>query len=351
MDVGVVEEPYEINKDLIALQRLIAPEIGELLEMRYKILATIVNEAPIGRRNLAQALDMSERQIRNEIEFLQNQKLLGVERQGVIVSELGKRTIDDLQKILYDYNEIEELEKTLQKALKLKKVFVCPGDVKQDARVMQYMGSAGARYLLSVLQDGDTVALTGGASTGSLVDQMKEATYPNVTVIPARGGIGKTHFVQANNLVAKMGLKLKSNYELLHLPDNLDNRLLEELKDYPEIKHVFDQMKVIDFFIFGIGRAEVLAKRRNLKIEEQETITNQGAVAEAFGHYFNLQGKLVSKPNSISIGLEDYYNIPTNIAIAGGAHKADAIISVSRIKENLVLITDESAANAIIRQL
>ena len=39
------------------------------------------------------------------------------------------------------------------------------------------------------------------------------------------------------------------------------------------------------------------------------------------------------------------------IAISGGESKADAIIGVSRVKPNMVLITDESAAKEIIRKL
>lgn len=49
------------------------------------------------------------------------------------------------------------------------------------------------------------------------------------------------------------------------LPDNIDQRLLEALKDYPEIKRVFNKMDNIDIFIFGLGRADVLADWRNLQ--------------------------------------------------------------------------------------
>ncbi|MEF9918253.1 MAG: sugar-binding domain-containing protein [Eubacterium sp.] len=344
-------ENIKISKELVDLQRLVVPEIGSMIEMRYNILSTIKSEEPIGRRNLAFVLDMSERQVRNEIDFLQNQKLLQVERQGVVLSELGHKIIVQLKGMLYTYNGLEQLERELEEKLHLKKVIVSPGDMDMNYQVLKFMGRSGAKYILSIMKYKDILALTGGASTATISEQMREAFYPDVYVIPARGGIGKSHSTQANNVVAEMGLKLHANYELLHLPDNIDSRLLEALKDYPEIKRVFNKMDDIDIFVFGIGRADVLADWRNLKENEKQSILKKGAVSEAFGHYFDIDGKVVSPSSTIGISIENYKRIPHVIAIAGGALKADAIIGVSRVKENMVLITDESAAKEIIRKL
>lgn len=346
-----MEEKIQVSKQLVDLQRLIVPEIGSLIELRYNILSTIKSEEPIGRRNLAYVLDMSERQIRNEIEFLQNQKLINVDRQGVVLTELGQNIIVKLKSMLYAYNGLEQLENKLQDILHLKKAIVCPGDIDLNYQVLNFMGHSAAQYILSVLKYKDVLALTGGASTAAVASQMKESSYPDVYVIPARGGIGKSHSTQANNVVAEMGLKLHANYELLHLPDNIDNRLLDALKNYPEIKRVFDKMEHIDIFLFGIGRADVLADWRNLPFAEKQKILDQGAVAEAFGHYFDINGNVVSPSSTIGVSIENYKKISQTIAIAGGASKAEAIIGVSRVKSNMVLITDESAAKEIIQKI
>jgi len=340
-----------ISEELVSLQRLIVPEIVPLIEMRYNILSTIKSEGPIGRRNLAFVLDMSERQVRNEIDFLQKQKLICVERQGVVLTDEGIQVIVELKQMLYTYNGLEQLERQLEEQLNLKRAIVSPGDVNLNYQVLKFMGNSAAQYILSMLKYKDVLALTGGESTATVAEQMQEAFYPDVYVIPARGGIGKSHSTQANNIVAEMGLKLHSNYELLHLPDNIDSRLLEALKDYPEIKRVFNKMEDIDIFVFGIGQAEVLADWRFMSENEKKKILAEGAIGEAFGHYFNIEGKAISPSSTIGIDLENYDRIPNRIAIAGGSNKAKAIISVSRVKEDLVLITDESAAKEIIRQL
>ncbi len=341
----------KISQDVIDLQQLVAPEINQIIEMRYNILATISSEEPIGRRNLAYVLDLSERQIRNEIDFLQSQKLIIVERQGVVITDAGKEILIKLRNLLYTYNNLEQLEKELMNQLGLKKVIISPGDMNMNFEVLNFMGRSGAKYVLSVMKYKDIIALTGGNCTAALADEMREAFYPDVYVIPARGGIGRSHSTQANNIVAELGLKLHSNYELLHLPDNIDQRLLNALKDYPEIKRVFNKMEEIDIFIFGLGRADVLADWRNMPLAAKKKIMEKGAVGEAFGHYFNIDGEVVSPSSTIGVSIENFKKIPHAIAIAGGTNKAEAIISVSRVRENLVLITDESAAKEVLKML
>lgn len=342
------EEKIKIDDALIELQRLIVPEIYTMIESRYNILSAIKSEEPIGRRNLAFLLDMSERQIRNEVDFLQGQKLVCVERQGIVLTASGRMIIDTLKSMLYAYNNLEDIENQLKEKLKLKHAFVSPGDMDINYQVVRFMGKSGAQYIQSILGQEDTIALTGGASTESIAKEMKESHHPDVQVIPARGGIGKSHATQANNIVAEMGLKLHANYDLLHLPDNIDNRLLSALMDYPEIKRVFNKMEKIDIFVFGIGRADVLADWRNMKTADKKKLLDRGAVGEAFGYYFDIQGNIIEPSSSIGVDIDRYMEIPNAIAVSGGRNKAEAIIGVCRVKPGTVLITDESAARAIL---
>ena len=348
---NIVTNQLKISKEVIELQKLVAPEVNRLIEMRYNILSTISSEQPIGRRNLAFVLDMSERQVRNEIDFFQTEKLILVERQGVVITDAGKEILMKLKSLLYTYNGLEQLEKELLERLHLKRVMICPGDMDINYEVLRFMGRSGAKYVLSVMKGRDTLALTGGSAAAAVTDEMSEAFYPDVYVIPARGGIGKSHSTQANNVVAKMGLKLHSNYELLHLPDNIDHQLLEALQDYPEIKRVFNKMDEIDIFVFGLGRADVLADWRSMSVAEKRKMLNEGAVGEAFGHYFNIEGQVICPSSAIGISIDNFKKIPHVIAVAGGISKADAIIGVSRVRKDIVLITDESAAREILEKL
>lgn len=348
---GKMKEKIQISKELIALQRLIVPEMISLMENRYNILSTVKSEGPIGRRNLAFVLEMSERQVRIEVDFLEENQLLVSDRQGVELTVLGQEAILRLKQMLYAYNGLEQMERDLEARLHLKKAIICPGSADVNDQVLQFMGHAAAAYIHSILGEHDIIALTGGVSTAAVAAQMPEMDFPHVEVIPARGGIGKSHSTQANNVVAEMALKLHCNYELLHLPDNIDSRLLEAMKDYPEIRRVFEKINAIDVLLFGVGRADALADWRHLKLKEKQMLLENGAVGEAFGYYFDIQGGVVSPSSTIGVSIDRYKEIPYPIAVAGGEAKAEAIIGVSRMRSGMVLVTDESAARAILKKV
>ena len=45
--------------------------------------------------------------------------------------------------------------------------------------------------------------------------------------------------------------------------------------------------------------------------------------------------------------MEDFLSINDAIAVAGGEEKAEAIIAISQLRKDLVLVIDEAAANKI----
>lgn len=93
-----------------------------------------------------------------------------------------------------------------------------------------------------------------------------------------------------------------------------------------------------------------MAKRRKLPEDKVNEIISKGAVGEAFGHYFNENGEIVYKLNTAGIDLETFKNVEESIAIFAGKRKANALIALSNINKNIVLITDEESAQAILEQ-
>jgi central glycolytic genes regulator len=90
-----------------------------------------------------------------------------------------------------------------------------------------------------------------------------------------------------------------------------------------------------------------MANRRVLAQEEIDDILSKGAVAESFGYYFNKDGEIVHEISTIGIDLDIFKNLKNVIAVAGGVDKADAIIAISKVNPNLVLVTDERTAKKI----
>ena len=86
--------------DLIEVEKKIIPEMFELMEIRYNILRSIYYNQPIGRRGLAQQLNIGERAVRTEVNILKEQGLLTIESMGMYITEDGKRIIKELKDLI-----------------------------------------------------------------------------------------------------------------------------------------------------------------------------------------------------------------------------------------------------------
>ncbi len=104
---------------------------------------------------------------------------------------------------------------------------------------------------------------------------------------------------------------------------------------------LIDNMNIL---VFGIGRADIMAERRSLPREIIKDIIHRGAVAEAFGHYFDIEGKEIWESQTVGISLDTFQRIDNVIGVAGGEGKAEAIIAITSLRENMTIITDEGAA-------
>ena len=65
-------------KKLIDIQKLLLPDLMEVMQKRYQILHYISIMQPVGRRSLALSLNLTERIVRSEVEFLNKQRLVDI---------------------------------------------------------------------------------------------------------------------------------------------------------------------------------------------------------------------------------------------------------------------------------
>lgn len=339
-------------KDILLLQQKIVPELIELLEKRYTILRAIYFNQPIGRRALSSQLDIGERIVRSEVNFLKNQGLIIINSMGMNVTPEGENIIDTLKGFIHELKGLAGIEDIIREKLGLEKVIVVPGDVDAEPLILKEMGRVGAQYIKNVISDGQIIAVTGGSSVGELVDNMPRlSNRMNVLVVPARGGMGRVVETQANTVTAHLANKLNCNYRLLHVPDVMSRETLEIILNEPGISDIIKSIESANLLIYGIGRADEMAKRRGMSLEETRALMGKGAVAEAFGYYFDKNGNIVDKTSTIGVKFEDVRNIDRIVAVAGGSNKAEAIIATKTYNKNSILITDEGAARKIISLL
>lgn len=336
--------------DLIELEKKIVPEIFDLIEKRYNILRSIYYNQPIGRRSLANELNIGERTIRTEVNILKEQGLLNIESMGMYVTEEGKRIIDDLKDVMHKLKGISDLERMLEDILKVEKVIIVPGDSDKNGLVLKDMGKTSSIYLRRLIEKDFIIGVTGGTTMAHVAEEMASGKVAdNILVTPARGGLGKDVETQSNSIAAKLAKKLDGSYRLLHIPDNIDKATLDAVLKLSDVREVIELIEKMNILVFGIGRADTMAERRQLPKEKIKELVAKGSVAEAFGHYFDLEGKEVWESLTVGLSLKDFQKIDKVIGVAGGEDKAEAIISVSCLRKNMTIITDEGAAKKIIK--
>lgn len=336
--------------NLIELEKKLVPEIIDTLEIRYNILRNILYNQPIGRRGLAMKLNLGERTIRTEVNILKKQGLITIESVGMYVTEDGKNLIENLDGVIRELRGISELEKLLQDVLNIKKAIIVPGNCDENELVLKDMGKTSGMYIKSIIKNNFVIGITGGSTMAKVAEEMPEGKVAkNLLVIPARGGLGKDVETQSNSIAAKIAKKLDANYKLLHVPDSIDQKTLDAILELPDTKEVIQLLDKINLLIFGIGRADVMANRRHLSQSDIELLNDKGAVGEAFGHYFDINGKEVWETLTVGISLNTFYKIDTVVSVAGGENKAEAILAVSSLRDDMTIITDEAAAKRILK--
>lgn len=338
-------------KPFIDLQKKLVPEILETMKQRYTILQSVHNLEPIGRRALAEDLHLTERAVRSEIDFLQHQGLINVTSKGMYISSEGKMIIEQLADFIRELSGLTELEQQIREKLNVADVIIVPGNSDQYEWVKQEMGKVCVAYLKKIIQTNSIVAVTGGTTMAAVANAMTPLSnhVSNLLFLPARGGIGQKVENQASEIVAEMAKKTNGDYRLLYVPDPLSESAYQTLVNEPFIKEILEQIQSANVVIHGIGEAQMMAKRRKTSDAVMKELLENRAVSEAFGYYFDHQGKIVHKVRTVGIQLEDLENIEHVIAVAGGASKAEAIYSYCKQGKSDLLITDEAAAEAILR--
>lgn len=337
---------------LLKIQQKLLPDLLEVMHVRYQILKYIRLMEPIGRRILATHLGMTERVLRSEILFLKEQGLVNVSSGGMSLTSEGRGIIKELEPVIKEVSGLKELEKQVKAILNIEEVIIVAGNSDENEVVKREMGRACASCMRRKFLSKNIISITGGSTLAAVADLMTpDGEGCELMFLPARGGLGEYVENQANTIVAKMADKTMGQYKLLHVPDQVSDDVYASLIEEPAIKEILEMIRQSSMVVHGIGDAMIMAKRRKTDSETLQKIQDGQAVGEAFGYYFNGAGEVVHKVTTIGLQLEYLEQVPCVIAVAGGASKAQAISSVMKQSrgQHAILVTDESAAKAIVR--
>lgn len=247
-----------------------------------------------------------------------------------------------------------EVEQELRQSFGLKDAVVITSlnDVEENRREL---GRAAAKFLEGHFKPDLIVGLGMGRTLAEIPPFIGTCPEPSCTFAEMVGGASRTDAgLDTYNISWRLadqcgGVATHVNSPVVVQSQEMRDMLLED----PQILSALDTAADSHLALVGVGRVSenmTLARQGYCDEDNVRDLIEKGAVCDIIGHYFDLQGRLV--PNCIEdrlvgLTLEQIARIPTVIGVAGGVHKAGAILGALRSGYLHVLITDSQAAETV----
>ncbi len=252
------------------------------------------------------------------------------------------------------------LENELQKASSLTEAVVVPSLTNSAGTALQSIGRVAANYLLSHVQDGDIICISGGKAITALVQAIQSVEVNrqyNIHVVPATGGVQGSHYTDVNYLAAQLANRLGGKAYQLYAPvlvDSLEER--ELVLSLRQVREVLEMARQARIALVGIG--SVLPETSSYfempylnEIDLRKIIEENQGSGEILAHIIDTNGQMCSPQYSqrvIGISPTELRSIPLTVGIAGGQQKSLPIFSALRGHYLKTLITDEVAARSVL---
>lgn len=332
-----------------SLMALLVPEMMEQAAERYEILRQIALSQPVGRRLLSVQTKLTERVVRGHVEAMERAGLLHVQPVGIRLTARGEMVLAPLSRYFLSRPSFAELERHLTALLSMKRVILVHGDADQSENVLPRIGQEAALAMSRVVKSGQIIAVSGGTTMAAMAAALPKLDL-DVTVVPARGGFGEKIEYQANTIAAVTAEKMGGTYRMLHIPDGFSTELINMLrKETPDLVEIESLIHRADLLAIGVGEANRMAQRHQLKSTQKNQLIAAGACGEALGLYADIHGRILYRMNNVGITVDELASIPHVFIAAGGASKGAAILAMARAGVRGTLITDEGAAKEILR--
>lgn len=256
----------------------------------------------------------------------------------------------------------------LQANFNLEEVIVVPALWPNEPAMVEIVGQVGANVLVQRLRDGDLIAISGGRTLHALVQAVKARRRYNVRIVPMMGGVQGSGTLDVNYLALQLAEKLGGMAYQLHAPLAVDSAEQREmLISMGPVKEILDLARQASVAVVGIGsisynglfgqattalpnygRAAV-----SLPEDLQDLVNKYGDLGQIAARIYNPYGQpsaLEYDCRVVGLALDEIKKIPLCIGLAADAVKAIGILGALRGEFIKILVTDETAASAVLDQ-
>ena len=251
--------------------------------------------------------------------------------------------------------DMSHMEQRLKDKLHLKDVKIASSTINDEEEIKKYIGITAARYLDSIIKDGDII----GVGWGTTLYNMSQALVPKAIkgsqVVQLEGGVSHSEW---NNYAREILESFAANFDTvaqyMPLPVICDTKETKELVDKDRyIKRVLELGRHANIAIFSVGTVRPNALFFRLAytgIEEQEKI-QKSSVGDICSRFFDVEGRICNRDlddRTVGITLSELRDKEFSIMISGGEAKINAIRAALKGRYANVLITDQFTGKALL---
>lgn len=249
-----------------------------------------------------------------------------------------------------------ELEARLQAACGLRRAIVVPAPpAGLDVRTV--VGAAAGQYVSKHLAEGASLGIAWGGTINAAAQNILSRRRQGNTVVLLCGGLARSTAINPYDNAAMFARALDATCYYVTAPMLAESADLRKLLMASEpVREVLQMTRRLDMALLSavdLSRDSRALEYGVITRDTWRSLRTAGAVGDICGHYLDVEGAVVDHPiarRTINPPLADLRSVKELVLAAGGAHKAGIILGAIRAGLCHILITDESAATAVLAQ-
>jgi deoxyribonucleoside regulator len=284
---------------------------------------------------------------------------LGVSRASVsrLLTEARELGVVEIR-INFPLTRDGDLESQLRRRFGLQGVYVLNTSAIVPEHVLGRLGRLASQHLQTRIQPGSIIALSWGTAVFETVQAVRRRPVERVKVVQVIGAVGSLNpLIDGPDLARQLAERVGGQYYYLHAPLLVESsHLRDTLLGDVHMQQTLELARQATTALVGIGSTQPeispLVRAGYVSVEEEREIARRGAIGDFCGYHIDISGALADialNQRVIGITLDDLRKIPQVIGVAGGVAKARTILAVLRGSLIDVLVTDDLAAQEVLR--
>jgi lsr operon transcriptional repressor len=254
-----------------------------------------------------------------------------------------------------DYLDAFELSGELRRTFGLAEALVVPDHEKESAdhhALNARIGLGGAQFLSTHLRPGGSLGVGWGETVSRAIGSVIFGAVGPIRMVTLTGGVeGYLQTILSSKGEVTAEASETTSATVIPSPIMASTpSLAAALRAEPTIQQVLAQARSVEHAIVGVGTPTAdatIVHMGYLNPQDVRGLAERGVVGDILGQFFDADGKVVDLPihdRRIGIELADLAEIPKVVGVAGGLHKAEAILGALHGGFLDVLVTNELAA-------